>query len=137
MAPIAIAKLVGGVAAIALVGGLLWMVRDALIEKGMNIVQAQNNAAIVKAQAEQESKDKVTINQQRKYIERLEESGVKIVQQVRNVPGPCTNDGRGDTRLDAISDWVRDSLQQRPGGAEGATGTQGAVPSSRSNAPAR
>lgn len=129
MAPLAIAKLVGGVAAIVVIGGILWTVRDSLIDKGMNIVYAQNNAAILKAQADQTSKDKATLDQQRKYIERLELSGVQIKETVRETQAPCKGDGVGDPRLDAVGDWVRDALSSGPGSTQGGPPTKGTVPS--------
>lgn len=104
----------GIVAAVVLAGA--FMLRHELIEKGKNIVYAEDNAARVKAQDEQSARDRATLDSQRKYIERLELSGVQIKETIRVVQGPCKDDGVGDPRFGLFNEWLKLRRQQGDNG---------------------
>lgn len=117
--------------ALLVVGAILYTVRAELIEKGKNIVYAEDNAARVKAQEEQAVRDRATLDSQRKYIERLELSGVQIKEQIRVVQAPCDKDGLGDPRLGLFDDWMRARRAGDNGAPNGGPPPQGAVPAPR------
>lgn len=128
MNPLTIAKFVGiGLAVVIVLGGA-FMLRHELIEKGKAYVYAQDNAARVKAQEEQTARDRATLDQQRKYIERLELSGVQIKEQIRVVQAPCDKDGLGDPRLGLFDDWMRSRRAGDNRAPDGGPPAQGAVP---------
>lgn len=110
MNPLAIAKFVGIGLFVALVVGGAFMLRHELIEKGKNLVYAEDNAALVKAQKEQIANDARLVEEQKHYIADLQRSGVQVKETIRVVQAPCKNDGRGDPRLDDTADWVRGRL---------------------------
>lgn len=97
---------------VLIVVGMAWMLRNELIEKGENIIKAQDNAALVKAQQEQTARDAVLIASQNSYINDLQNAGTAVKEKIRVVQAPCTGDGAGDPRLGILNDW----LQQRAGG---------------------
>ncbi len=105
------------------------MLRDSLIEKGENIIKAQDNAALVKAQQEQSARDAVLIRAQNEYINDLQSSGQTVKERIRVVQAPCANDGLGDPRLGDTLDWVRKQLQGGGGPANGGAKPPAAVPS--------
>lgn len=122
MSWLTILKFVGiGVVVLLILGGA-WMLRNELIEKGKNIVYAQDNAALVKAQKEQATRDAILIASQTSYINDLQNAGTVVKEKIRVVQAPCVNDGRGDPRLDDTADWVRGRLTadpfQTPGGPQ-------------------
>ncbi len=102
------------------VGAVLWTVRAALIEKGENIIKAQDNAALVKANAEQMKRDAILVEHQNAYINDLQNQGVRIKETIRVVQGPCKDDGLGDARLKLFDEWVR---SRRGAGDNGPAGS--------------
>ncbi len=123
-----ILKFVGIGLVVALVAGGAWMLRNELIEKGKNIVYAQDNAARLKAQDEQTARDKVLIDAQNNYINDLQNQGVQIKEKIRVVQGPCTKDGTDDPRLGDLSDWLRSRPPRDNGEANRGRPAQGAMP---------
>lgn len=112
---------IGGIAValIAIAAGAL-AYRHELIEKGKNIVYAEDNAALVKAQKAQIENDAKLVVDQKIYIDHLESKGEVIKENIRYVQAPCVKDGADDPRLGDVVDWLRrgkpaDSLQA-PGG---------------------
>lgn len=119
---------IGGVLVVLLiVGSVLYTVRDELIAKGENIIKAQDNAALVKAQAEQAARDKILVEHQNAYIVDLQNQGVKIKETIRVVQAPCVGDGAGDPRLGLFDDWVRTRRQGGDIQAGGGPSAKGAV----------
>lgn len=134
---ISVARLViyGVIAAIVLGGA--FMLRHELIEKGKNLVYAQDNAARVKAQDEQAARDAVLIASQNGYINDLQNQGVQIKEKIRVVQGPCIKDGTDDPRLGDLSDWLRARPSRNSGTADSGRPPQGAMPASVAPARAR
>jgi hypothetical protein len=101
-------KFIGvGILVLLVVGGA-WMLRDELIDKGMNLVKAQDNAALVKAQADQAKSDALRIAAQNDYINLLQSSGNSVKEKIRVVPSQtCLDDGRSDPRVGDTVDWLR------------------------------
>lgn len=135
--PTAVKAAFMGILLLLVVGGA-WMLRDELIAKGENIIKAQDNAALVKAQADQAKRDAVLIASQNDYINTLQNSGNTVKEKIRVVQAPCgPNDGRGDARLDDAASWVRGQLA--PGGVPAAGGPQpkAAVPTPSAAAASR
>lgn len=128
MNPLTIAKFVGIGLLVALVLGGAFMLRHELIEKGKNLVYAQDNAALLKAQKEQAARDALLIASQNSYINDLQNSGSTVKEKIRVVQAPCTNDGRGDPRLDDTADWVRGRLAADPLQAPGEPQPKAAMP---------
>jgi hypothetical protein len=113
-----------------IVGAILWAVRAELIDKGENIIKAQDNAALVKAQQDQAKRDAVLIASQNAYINDLQNAGTAVKEKIRVVQAPCVGDGRDDPRLGDTVDWLR----AIPAGGISATGgsqPQTAVPPPR------
>lgn len=108
-----LAKYAGFGLLILLVLGGAFMLRDELIEKGMNIVKAQDNAALVKAQQEQATRDAVLIASQNAYINDLQNSSANVKERIRVVQAPCKDDGAGDPRVRDTVDWLRGKLTPR------------------------
>lgn len=115
-----------GIVAIVVLGGA-FMLRHELIEKGKAIVYAEDNAARVKAQEDQIRRDAATVDSQRKYIERLELSGVQIKETIRVVQGPCKDDGAGDPRFGLFNEWLKLRRQGDNGTAPDRPALKGAV----------
>ncbi len=109
------------------VGAVLWTVRAALIEKGMNIIKAEDNAALVKANAEQMARDKILVEHQNAYINDLQNQGVQIKEKIRYVQAPCDKDGLGDPRLGLFDEWVRSRRQGDNSQTPSGSAAQGAV----------
>lgn len=107
----------------AAVIGVLFMLRHELIEKGKNLVYAEDNAALVKAQQKQTADDAERLKAQGVYIEHLESQGTQIKEKIRYVQAPCIGDGAADPRLGDVVDWLRG----RP--APGAVSPLGGQPS--------
>jgi hypothetical protein len=105
--PLLIAKLVGGGLIVAIVVGGAFMLRHELIEKGKNIVYAQDNAARLKAQDEQIAGDQLRIEDLQEANRRRVLEGSTIKETIRVVQGPCTKDGADDARLKQFHDWLR------------------------------
>ncbi len=119
---------IGGILVVLLiVGSILYTVRAALIEKGENIIKAQDNAALVKANAEQMARDKILVDHQNAYIVDLQNQGVKIKETIRVVQGPCKDDGLGDARLKLFDEWVRSRRQGDNSPAPSGSAAKGAV----------
>jgi hypothetical protein len=113
-------KVAGACAVVAIISVVLFDLRHELIEKGKNIVYAQDYAETIKAQKEQAKKDAKLIEDQTSYIIALENSKTTVKEKVRVVQAPCDKDGRGDPRLDDAADWVRNRLlPPGPGQAPG------------------
>ena len=102
-----------------IVGAVLWTVRAELIDKGENIVKAQDNAALVKAQADQARRDAVLIASQNSYINDLQNAGTAVKEKIRVVQAPCTGDGAGDPRLGIFDDWMRSRANDNGAAASG------------------
>lgn len=119
---------VGAVLVVLLiVGAILYTVRAELIAKGENIIKAQDNAALVKAQQEQSARDAVLIASQNAYINDLQNAGTAVKEKIRVVQAPCTGDGAGDPRLGIFNDWLR-SRAGDSGPANGGTQPKAPVP---------
>lgn len=112
---------------VLIVVGMAWMLRNELIEKGENIIKAQDNAALVKAQQEQTARDAVLIASQNSYINDLQNAGTAVKEKIRVVQAPCTGDGAGDPRLGIFNDWMR-SRAGDSGAANGGPGAKAALP---------
>lgn len=105
-----------GIIAAVVLGGA-WMLRDELIDKGKNLVYAQDNAAILKAQKQQAADDAQRLKAQAVYIEHLEASAATVKEKIRVVQVPssaCKDDGRSDPRLGDTVDWLRSSRSSGP-----------------------
>lgn len=120
----------------AVVIGVLFMLRHELIEKGRNLVYAEDNAARVKAQDEQAVRDKTLIAAQNSYIVDLQNSGQTVKERIRVVQAPCDKDGLGDPRLDDAADWVRGRLQGNSGQTNDQSKAGGSLPAA-AGAPAK
>ena len=131
MSPFTIAKLVGGGLIVLIVGVLLWTVREELIQKGENIIKAQDNAALVKAQKDQIANDARLVSQQKEYIAELQASGTQIKERIRVVAAPCAKDGADDPRLRDTVDWLRGRGTPNSLPAGGGPAAQGTVPPPR------
>ncbi len=123
---------VGAVVVVLLVvGALLWTVRNELIAKGRALVEAEDNAALVKAQAEQKKRDDLLIASQNTYIADLQNQGERIKETIRYVTVPataCKDDGRTDPRLGQFNEWLRSRGADNNGQAAGRPALKGAVP---------
>lgn len=120
-------KIIGVAILIALLAGGAWMLRDELIAKGENIIKAQDNAALVKAQKDQTARDAVLIASQNAYINDLQNAGTAVKEKIRVVQAPCTGDGAGDPRLGIFNDWMR-SRPGNSGAPSSGPGAKAAVP---------
>lgn len=120
-----------GIVAAIVLGGA-FMLRHELIEKGKNIVYAQDNAARLKAQEEQAKRDALLIASQNSYIVDLQNSGSTVKEKIRVVQAPCDKDGLGDPRLGLFNDW----LQLRRAGDNGAP-NGGPAPKGALHAPSK
>ncbi len=119
---------IGGILVVLLVvGSVLYTVRAALIEKGENIIKAQDNAALVKANAEQMARDKILVEHQNAYINDLQNQGVQIKEKIRYVQAPCDKDGLGDPRLGLFDEWVRSRRSNNNEQAPSGSAAKGAV----------
>ncbi len=128
MPSIAVLKIIGVGILVLIIAGGAWMLRDELIEKGKNLVYAQDNAAIVKAQQQQTKDDAERLKGQAVYIEHLEAQGTQIKEKIRYVQAPCVGDGTTDSRLGDVVDWLRG--RPAPGAISPSSGqpAQGNVP---------
>lgn len=107
MNPLTIAKLVGIGLVVALVTGGAFMLRHELIEKGKNIVYAEDNAARVKAQEKQIADDAQRVADLQEQARRLSAAGRQIKKEIQRVPAPCIKDGADDARLQQFDQWLR------------------------------
>lgn len=104
--PAAIKGIVVGVGVLAIAAGAL-AYRHELIEKGKNIVYAQDNAARVKAQEKQIADDAERVADLQEQARKLGAAGRQIKKEIHLVQGSCPNDGAGDPRLKQFNDWLR------------------------------
>lgn len=107
MPSLATIKLIGLAIGIAIVVGLAIAYRDSLIEKGKNIIYAEDNAALVLAQKKQIENDTALVRDQKVYIDHLESAGGTVKEKIRYVQGPCIKDGADDPRLGDTVDFLR------------------------------
>ena len=119
---------IGGVALLLiLVAGGAYALRHELIEKGKNIVYAQDNAARVKAQQDQMRRDALLVTAQNEYINQLQNSGIEVKEKIRVVQGPCVKDGTDDPRLGDTIDWLRSRSPNNNNAASSGSPAQRAV----------
>lgn len=118
-----------GIIAAAVIG-VLFMLRHELIEKGKNLVYAEDNAARVKAQEKQTADDAVRIRDQQKAIADLTNSGNTVKERIKYVQGPCKNDGSDDPRLGMFDEWLRGRSGDN-GAAGGGPPPKGTMPAAR------
>lgn len=98
-----------GLAVVAIsIGALAY--RHELIEKGKNLVYAEDNAARVKAQEKQIADDAQRVADLQEKTRQLGSQGRQIKKEIQLVQGPCVKDGADDARLKQLNDW----LQSRP-----------------------
>lgn len=95
-----------GIAVVAIVAGAL-AYRHELIEKGKNIVYAQDNAARVKAQDKQIADDAERVADLEERARKLSALGRQVKKEIERVPGPCIKDGADDPRLQQFDQWLR------------------------------
>lgn len=84
--------------------------RHELIEKGKNIVYAEDNAARVKAQEKQIADDAQRVEDLQEQARKLSAQGrqvkVELRDQIKYVQTTCPKDGAGDPRLKQFNDWL-------------------------------
>lgn len=104
---LSIAKFVGIGLVVALVAAGALAYRHELIEKGKNIIYAEDNAARVKAQEKQIADDAQRVADLQEQARKLGAAGRQIKKEIHLVKGSCPNDGAGDPRLKQFNDWLR------------------------------
>lgn len=119
-----------GIIAAIVLGGA-FMLRHELIEKGKNLVYAEDNAALVKAQKAQIENDGKLVVDQKAYIDHLESKGEVVKENIRYVQAPCVKDGADDPRLGDVVDWLRRDKSANSVQAPGGPAAKGAVPPPR------